>query len=319
MENYNDNVALLYGAAAVVLTVFYISLTAGWSRKRKVARSGAFLTLAGIFLTLMVFGASHGNIGASGAAAGIFLIMLVGSLMFIAGLGLYLGGVAAHQGRLTKVSASAMPFLFVCACVAVAHVALAQEQAEFRVARAIFLSQTIHGSFAGNPVSIPVAPQYSITHACASRPTSICRSLFLTGTSLNDALQEDLEIFSLDALHRPDDVRQETVDWCTERVALQDAIWCTDMPDYNLALRLSEDVVTLEEANGWVSVEGTSDAARLACRQHHDGPTCKLLFVVADGVMAEATFLGALGNTVVSAEQMVRTRTEMLWQAISEM
>lgn len=318
MDNYDNNIALLYGAAAVVLTVFYVSLRKGWSHKWKAARKGGYLASSGIFIAMMVFWAAKDNIWAPGAAAGILLIMLAGFVMFIAGLGLYLGGAAAHQGRLVKLSATAIPLLVVGAGVATAHIALEQERAELRAARAVFWSETVHGTFAGHPVAIPVAPQYSITHECASRPVPFCRSLFLTATSLNDASQDDLEIFSLDALHRPDDVRQEIVDWCEERGAVQDTIWCAEMPDYNLSLLLSENVATLEETNGWVPVEGISETARLACRQYHSGPTCRLIFVVADGVMAEATFFGLPRNSVVSAEQMVRARAGRLWQAMSE-
>lgn len=319
MDNYAVNIALLYSAATIALIVFYLCLRAGRSLKWKAARSGAAgggLALSGIVLATMVFGAAQGNIGAPAAAVVAYLIMLIGFVMCIAGLGLYLGAVVAMRGRLAKVSVSTIPLLVVCVGVVTAHTALLQERSEFRAARAVFLSETVRGTFAGHQVAIPVAPHYAITHACASRPRSTCHSVFLTATSLNEAAGDGLDIFTLEALQRSDHVLRAAENWCAARDADQDAIWCTDLPSYRLTLRLSEDARMLSETNGWKPVAGTSEAARLACRHHNNGRTCKLLFVVAEGVVAEAAFHGVPETTVIGAEKAVRARAETLWQAI---
>ncbi|MEO0863108.1 MAG: hypothetical protein AAFY39_00735 [Pseudomonadota bacterium] len=319
MNIYAESIAGLYVLAAIVAAIFLFSLKAGVSVNSNAGRNrtrGLYLIFAGMVLAATVFGAAQGNVSAPSAAVVILAIALIGVTMALVGVGLYLGGAVAARRWRVKLAAALVPLLVVGTGTGAVHVALLQEQAAFRDARAAFLSGTVEATFAGHAVAFPVAPHFGITHPCASRLPATCHSNFLTGTSLNKAPSDGLEIYSFSAMGRSENMLERAEKWCAAQ-AQQGTIWCSDIPSYRLTLRLSSDVDTTLEFNDWTPLTGTSDGTEIACRNYHYGLTCKLFIPVAPSIIGEAAFSGIPERDVLSLVPQVRQRSQRLWKAMS--
>ncbi|MEL6550267.1 MAG: hypothetical protein AAFQ54_08460 [Pseudomonadota bacterium] len=320
MSFFAVNMTLLYVTAGALLVLVYIAFSLGVFPPEQAARrasQGFRMTLMGAAAVFFVFVAARETVRAPAAGIVVLGVMYLGIGLAIAGFGLLLGGLAAGSRPPLRRVLAILPLGIAAAVVWQVQTSIRAEQDALASARSAFLDGTIEATLAGRAVTIPVAPHLEITHACATRSGRVCRSNFLTGTTLNDAPSAPFDVFSLRLTRDFTNVAAAAEAWCAARPAIAGAIWCADLEDYTLVIRRAEGTDRERLRDKRMAIEDASESPTLRCQDHFAGPHCRLLIGVATGVIAELTFTGETEDAVLAQVEEGRSRAERIWAAIA--